>query len=160
MDTNAVLALPDGMTGAWQSIEESLSKVLKIEKDGGFEGTVSFTLTGAKNYAGTELGVYNSGNLTVSARPAEILLNYETTIPMKAGETPKVTVRVKDSDGNYMSGVTVDAVIANTLLAEIEESAVTDADGKAVFNAEALLPGLTTATFTVNGTSVKLRLFV
>lgn len=154
MDTNAVLALPDGMTGAWQSIEESLSKVLKIEKDGGFEGTVSFTLTGAKNYAGTELGVYNSGNLTVSARPAEILLNYETTIPMKAGETPKVTVRVKDSDGNYMSGVTVDAVIANTLLAEIEESAVTDADGKAVFNAEALLPGLTTATFTVNGTSV------
>jgi|LSQX01.2.fsa_nt_gb hypothetical protein len=154
MDTTADLTLPDGMTGTWQSVEESLSKVLKIEKDGGFEGTVSFTLTGAKNYAGTGLGVYNSGNLTVSTRPAEILLNYETTIPMKAGETPNVTVRVKDADGNHMSGVTVDAVIANTLLADIDLSTVTDNDGKAVFNAEALLPGLTTATFTVRGTSV------
>lgn len=154
MDTSAVLAISDGMTGVWQGIENSLSKVLHIVKDGFFEGTVSFTLNGAKNYAGTALGAYNSGNLTVSTRPAEILLNYETTIPMKAGESHNVTVRVKDSDGNYMQGVTIDAVISNTLLATISSGAVTDVDGKAVFSAEALLPGLTDITFTVHGTSL------
>ena len=73
---------------------------------------------------------------------------------MKAGETPSVTVRVVDSEGNYMSGVTVNASVANTLLAAIDASATTDADGKAVFSAAALLPGLTEVTFTVSGTSL------
>ncbi len=154
MDKTAQLTLPDGMSGTWQG-NDSYSKVLRITKPGGFTigDTVVLTISGAKNYAGTALADY-SDSLIVGARPAEILLNYESVVTMKAGETPNVTVRVKDSEGNYMSGVTVEAEVANTLLATIDASAVTDADGKAVFAASSLLPGLTEITFTVNGTTL------
>ncbi len=69
---------------------------------------VSFTLDGAQNYTGKALASYNSGELTVSARPAEIVLNYESIILAKAGTEKGISVRVKDSEGNYMEGVTVD----------------------------------------------------
>ena len=154
MDKTAQLTLPDGMTGTWQG-NDSYSKVLRITKPGEFTigDIVILTISGAKNYAGTALADY-SDSLIVGAHPAEILLNYESVVTMKAGEAPNVTVRVKDSEGNYMSGVTVEAEVANTLLATIDASAVTDADGKAVFAASALLPGLTEITFTVNGTTL------
>ena len=155
MDKTAVLTLPDGMTGEWQGTD-TYSKVLHITKDGGFTKgqQVALTISGAKNYAGTALPNY-SATLRVGARPAEIILNYESVVAMKAGATPNVTVRVKDSDGKYMSGVTLDAVIGNDLLATIDASAVTDETGKAVFAANALLPGLTDITVSVHGTTLK-----
>lgn len=156
MNTIVPLTLTDGMTGTWQNTEGSFSKILHITKSGGFApgSTVSFTLSGAENYAGTKMVAYASGDLAISSCPAQIILNYETTVSIQAGTTPTVTVRVKDSEGNYMSGVTVDASSSNTLLAAIDSNAVTDSDGKAVFNASALLPGLTDVTFTVHGTSL------
>ena len=61
----------------WQSVDSGYSKVLHITKAGGFQkgSKVSFTLDGAQNYTGKALASYNSGELTVSARPAEIVLN-------------------------------------------------------------------------------------
>ncbi len=154
MDTAAALTLPEGMSGTWQG-DEAYSKALRVTKEGGFTkgDAVNFTLSGAQNYAGTALADYQN-DLTVTARPAEIVLNYETVFAMKAGSTPHVTVRVKDSEGQYLSGVTVSAEVANPLLAVVGASAVTDEEGKAVLDASALLPGLTEMTFTVEGTTL------
>ena len=79
-----------------------------IHISGGFQkgSKVSFTLDGAQNYTGKALASYNSGELTVSARPAEIVLDYESIILAKAGTEKGISVRVKDSEGNYMEGVT------------------------------------------------------
>ena len=79
MDTEKEIILPAGMTGMWQSVDSGYSKVLHITKAGGFQkgSKVSFTLDGAQNYTGKALASYNSGELTVSARPAEIVLDYE-----------------------------------------------------------------------------------
>lgn len=154
MDTAAPLTLPEGMSGTWQG-GEAYSKALRVTKEGGFTkgDAVDFTLSGAQNYAGTALADYQSA-LTVTARPAEIVLNYASVIAMKAGETPRVTVRVKDSEGQYLPGVTVEAAVTNNLLATVAASAATDEEGKAVLDAAALLPGLTEMTFTVSGTTL------
>ena len=157
MDTTKEITLPTGMTGVWQSVDNGFSKVLHITTTDGFQkgSTVSFTLDGAQNYAGKALASYSSGELTVSARPAEIILNYESVISAKAGTTRDLTVRVKDTDGNYMQGISVNAVIGDTDFAKLaDSSAVTDEDGKAVFQMDTDLPGYTDITFTVDGTSL------
>ncbi len=157
MDTSKQIILPSGMTGNWQSIDNGYSKILHITKEDGFElgSTVSFTIDGIQNYAGTALPSYSSENLTVLARPAQIILNYENIICAKAGTNSTITVRIKDSCGNYMENVTVTAKIKCPDLASLEtESVITDENGKAVFNSENHLPGHTTITFTVKGTSL------
>ena len=156
MDTEKEIMLPAGMTGMWQSVDSGYSKVLHITKAGGFQkgSKVSFTLDGAQNYTGKALAFYNSGELTVSARPAELILDYESVIFAKAGTEKEITVRVKDSEENYMEGVTVEAEFGNTLMAALYSgSEVTDAEGKTVFTANALLPGYTDITFRAAGTS-------
>lgn len=158
MDTAKEITLPAGMTGTWQSVDSGYSKVLHITKAGGFQkgSTVSFTLDGAQNYAGKAFAFYNSGELTVSARPAELILDYESVIFAKAGTEKEITVRVKDSEGNYMEGVTVEAELGNTLIAALYSgSEVTDAEGKTVFTADALFPGYTDITFRAAGTSLE-----
>ena len=157
MDTTKKITLPEGMTGTWQSVDSGFSKVLHITKKDGFKkgSTISFTIDGAENYAGKALASYQSEELTVSARPAEIILNYESVISAKAGVTRELTVRVKDADGNYMPGVTLEAVIGNTDIAGLaDSSAITDETGKAVFGMNTELPGLTDITFRVEGTSL------
>ena len=90
------------------------------------------------------------------ARPAEIVLDYESVILAKAGTEKEISVRVKDSEGNYMEGVTVEAELGNTLTATLlSGSEVTNADGKVVFTANALLPGYTDITLWVAGTSLE-----
>ena len=86
-------------------------------------------------------------------------MNYESIILAKAGTEKGISVRVKDSEGNYMEGVTVEAELGNTLTATlISGSEVTDADGKVVFTANALLPGYTDITLRVARTSLERRL--
>lgn len=157
MDTSKEISLPAGMVGTWKSIDSGYSKILHITKTGGFKkgSTVSFTLDGAQNYAGKALPSYNSGELTVTARPAEIILNYESVISMKVATTRQLSVRVKDADGNYMPNVTLEAAIGNADFARLaENTAVTDENGRAVFNMDTKLPGYTDITFTVAGTSL------
>lgn len=157
MDTTKKITLPEGMTGTWQSVDSGFSKVLHITKKDGFKkgSTISFTINGAENYAGKALASYQSEELTVSARPAEIIVNYESVISVKAGVTRELTVRVKDADGNYMPGVILEAVIGNTDIAGLaDSSAITDETGKSVFGMNTELPGLTDITFRVEGTSL------
>ena len=157
MNTEKQLSLPDGMTAQWQDIENGYSKVLHITKQDGFEkgSTVTIALDGAENYAGTALPSY-SQQLTVNARPAEIILNYDSVISSKSGVERNVTVRIKDADGNYMPNVTLDAVVGNTEFAVVSnKQTVTDENGVAVFRLQTLLPGYTDITFSVVDTSLK-----
>ena len=157
MDTSKGISLPSGMVGTWKSIDSGYSKVLHITQTGGFKkgSAVSFTLDGAQNYAGKALPLYSSGKLIVTARPAEIILNYESIISMKVAEERRLSVRIKDADGNYMPNVTLEAAVGNADFARLaENTAVTDENGRAVFNMDTRLPGYTDITFTVAGTSL------
>jgi putative ubiquitin-RnfH superfamily antitoxin RatB of RatAB toxin-antitoxin module len=153
MDKSAPLTLSGGLTGVWQG-DALYAKVLRIPLSGFSLGaTVSFTRPGARNYAGVAMADYTN-SLPVSPRPAEILLNYDTVVAMKAGEMPNVTVRVKDTEGNYMQGVTVEAFVANTLLAAMDADAVTTRTAQPFSAPPRCLPGLTDLTFSVQGTSL------
>ena len=157
MDTSKGISLPSGMVGTWKSIDSGYSKVLHITQTGGFKkgSAVSFTLDGAQNYAGKALPLYSSGKLIVTARPAEIILNYESIISMKVAEERRLSVRIKDADGNYMPNVTLEAAVGNADFARLaENTAVTDENGRAVFNMDTRLPGYTDITFTAAGTSL------
>lgn len=157
MDTSKEISLPSGMVGTWKSIDSGYSKVLHITQAGGFKkgSAVSFTLDGAQNYAGKALPLYSSGKLIVTARPAEIILNYESIISMKVAEERRLSVRIKDADGNYMPNVTLEAAVGNADFARLaENTVVTDENGRAVFNVDTRLPGYTDITFTAAGTSL------
>ena len=157
MDTSKEISLPSGMVGTWKSIDSGYSKVLHITQTGGFKkgSAVSFTLDGAQNYAGKALPLYSSGKLIVTARPAEIILNYESIISMKVAGERRLSVRIKDADGNYMPNVTLEAAVGNADFARLaENTAVTDENGRAVFNMDTRLPGYTDITFTAAGTSL------
>lgn len=163
MNTTQALSVPSGYSYEWinkvqvsDTDKTQYSKVLRLKPavSSKVGDSVSITLNDAVNYAGTKLPAYSSGKIIAAPRPAEIVLNYETTIAANAGESNSLTVRVKDNEGKFMSGVKVNASITNTYLAEISESAVTDSSGQAIFNLDSKLPGLTTANFSVEGTSV------
>lgn len=60
-----------------------------------------------------------------------------------------------------MEGVTVEVELGNTLIATLlSDSQVTDADGKAVFVADILLPGYIDITFRATGTSLEKTLML
>ena len=114
MSVTKTLTIPDGYTYEWAektpvNTESNIcySKVLRLIPNNKAKvgDTVSVSIEGAENYAGTSLSKYSSGSLTVVPRPAKIVLNYEDQISVHMGEnpTPRVTVRVLDSDGNPIS---------------------------------------------------------
>lgn len=170
MSVTEDLTIPDGYTYEWAektpvNAESSIcySKVLRlIPKIKAKVGdTVSVTIDGAKNYAGTSLSKYNSGSLTVVPRPAKIVLNYEDQISVHMGEdpTPRVTVRVLDSDGNPISGLKILAVASSDFYASISPvNDITGEDGIATFAVEGLLPGKTKLTLSVENTSLRVSI--
>ena len=170
MSVTEDLTIPDGYTYEWAektpaNAESSIcySKVLRlIPKNKAKVGdTVSVTIDGAKNYAGTSLSKYSSGSLTVVPRPAKIVLNYEDQISVHIGEnpTPRVTVRVLDSDGNPISGLKILAVASSDFYASISPvNDITGEDGIATFAVEGLLPGTTKLTLSVENTSLRVSI--
>ena len=164
MSTTDTLTVPEGYTCEWVNKEKvnaesstEYSKVLHLKKSAALGDPVSITLSGAKNYAGKELAVYSSGDLTVAVEPVELLLNYETQIAVLVGEAkdPRVTVQVLDAGGQPIPGLTVTAAIEDTAYATITDvQSTTDEDGVATFSVKGLLPGWTEATFAVEGSSL------
>lgn len=148
------LLFPDKEVSPTDS-DKYFGRILRIGKSdyNDLTGTVKVTLKGAVNYAGKNLADYESEELSIKARPASLILNYETLI-LPAGEESTVKVRVKDRDGNLMKDVKVNASLDSDWYATIDATATTDADGVAIFNAKGLLPGKTAVTFTVDGTSL------
>lgn len=166
MDTVAPLTVPDGWTYAWVDAEPvsatdatTYAKVLRLTPPAPLSigDLTAVTLSGAKNYAGTNLPAYDSGELTVTARPASMKLNYANQVAVLIGEspTPRVVVTVLDDAGAPLPGLTVGATAASGLFAGVTAvSAVTDDNGAAIFSVNGFLPGLTSLTFTVDGTTL------
>lgn len=170
MSVTEDLTIPDGYTYEWAektpvNAESSIcySKVLRLIPNNKAKvgDTVSVTIDGAKNYASTSLSKYSSGSLTVVPRPAKIVLNYEDQISVHMGEdpTPRVTVRVLDSDGNPISGLKILAVASSDFYASISPvNDITGEDGIATFAVEGLLPGKTKLTLSVENTSLRVSI--
>ena len=163
-DASDIVATIDGAAASnynWQNAEESpsgekYSKVVRIPTPSGTKvgDKLGIKISSAKNYADIPMASPYEEEREVTHRPTEIELSYEDVINMKPGEKKGIVVRVKDENGDYMEGLTVEALIDNTYLAEIAASGTTDANGAVTLNAEALLPGLTSATFKVAGTTL------
>jgi len=162
MDTAAALTVPAGYTAVWVDPEpagdgsgKTYARVLRLTPDDPAQtgDAAAVTLSGAVSYNGQALPDY-AQDLVVAARPAEIRLNYETTVSVQAGTAKNLTVRVFDGAGDPMRGVTLNALSGNIYLATIAASAVTDDAGAAVFALDPLLPGLTTLHFSVAGTTL------
>lgn len=170
MSVTKTLTVPDGYTYEWAektpvNTESNIcySKVLRLIPNNKAKvgDTVSVTIDGAKNYAGTSLSKYSSGSLTVVPRPAKIVLNYEDQISVHMGEdpTPRVTVRVLDSDGNPISGLKILAVASSDFYASVSPvNDITGEDGIATFAVEGLLPGTTKLTLSVENTSLRVSI--
>lgn len=170
MSVTEALTIPDGYTYEWTektpvNTENNIcySKVLRLIPNNKAKvgDTVSVTIDGAKNYAGTSLSKYSSGSLTVVPRPAKIVLNYEDQISVHMGEdpTPRVTVRVLDSDGNPISGLKILAVASSDFYASVSPvNDITGEDGIATFAVEGLLPGTTKLTLSVENTSLRVSI--
>lgn len=183
MQTDAVRVTGiDGATCEWVDTEESgdpddgdvvYSRVLHIRKHGGFAAgsTVEFGIAadGVTSYNGKGLeAAYGSGGLVVVQRPASILLNIEGDEEGKATElkeqveaTDDIDAYVVDAAGKPLANQRVTVVCGSNDLAAIASLAdassttvVTNEDGKASFNLAAHLPGMTSLTFLVEGTSL------
>lgn len=170
MSVTKTLTIPDGYTYEWAektpvNTESNIcySKVLRLIPNNKAKvgDTVSVSIEGAENYAGTSLSKYISGSLTVVPRPAKIVLNYEDQISVHMGEnpTPRVTVRVLDSDGNPISGLKILAVASSDFYASVSPvNDITGEDGIATFAVEGLLPGTTKLTLSVENTSLRVSI--
>lgn len=170
MSVTKTLTIPDGYTYEWAektpvNTESNIcySKVLRLIPNNKAKvgDTVSVSIEGAENYAGTSLSKYISGSLTVVPRPAKIVLNYEDQISVHMGEnpTPRVTVRVLDSDGNPISGLKILAVASSDFYASVSPvNDITGEDGIATFAVEGLLPGTTKLTLSVKNTSLRVSI--
>lgn len=170
MSVTKTLTIPDGYTYEWAektpvNTESNIcySKVLRLIPNNKAKvgDTVSVSIEGAENYAGTSLSKYSSGSLTVVPRPAKIVLNYEDQISVHLGEdpTPRVTVRVLDSDGNPISGLKILTVASSDFYASISPvNNITGEDGIATFAVEGLLPGTTKLTLSVENTSLRVSI--
>lgn len=166
MNTADALTVPAGYSAQWVDPEPvsegsavEYARVLHLKPTAGtLSGKVSVTLGGAKNYAGTPLGNYGSGKLTVQVCPTAMELNYTDAVAVLVGEdpSPRVTVRVTDSTGIPIPDLTVQAAAENDLFAAVTAvSATTDAQGIAVFSVAGQLPGYTDLTFCVAGAGLQ-----
>lgn len=138
------------------ALEAGFSKMLRIPVPAGTKvgDNLQVQLDGAESYTGKVLG-QTSFSVTVAPRPTTIAFNFDETISLQAGTSRPTTARVFDGDGNPMEGLQLAASTDNELLAKADATeAVTDADGAAKLQLDALLPGMSTLTVQVEGTSL------
>lgn len=134
-----------------------LSRVLRIcyadAREAG--STVAFDLDGARNYAGTAMSAWASGELTVGMRADKLKLNVEQAVTMLEGDDFELVAHVTDKDGKPLTGVTVSVGLDSEAICSADAmQAVTGEDGAATFMLHGALPGLTTLTATVDGTAL------
>lgn len=153
--------LGEDCTFEWVGPEEGadgrqVAKALRIKPAKAFEAgsTVELSLAGAVNYAGIPMDGWNSGQLAVGARAAELKLNVEQGYSLVTGQSCEVSAYVCDASGQPLSGQLVNASMGSSVVAGLgggleTESAMTDADGIARFALSGEAPGMTDLTVTV-----------
>ena len=98
--------LGEGCTLEWVGPEEGadgrqVAKALRIKSAKALEtgSTVELSLTGAVNYAGIPMDGWNSGQLAVATRAAELKLNVEQGYSLVTGQSCEVSAYVRDASG-------------------------------------------------------------
>ena len=134
-----------------------LSRVLRIRYADACEAgsTVAFELDGARNYAGTAMARWTSGELVVGVRADKLKLNVEQAVTMLDGSDFELVAHVTDKAGKPFAGAKVSVGLESSAICSVDATqAVTGEDGAATFVLHGALPGLTTLTATVDGTAL------
>lgn len=134
-----------------------LSRVLRIRYADAREtgSTVAFELDGARNYAGTAMACWASGELVVGVRADKLKLNVEQAVTMLEGSDFELVAHVTDKAGKPFAGAKVSIGLESSTICSVDASqAVTGEDGAATFVLHGALPGLTTLTATVDDTAL------
>lgn len=134
-----------------------LSRVLRICYADAREtgSTVAFDLDGARNYAGTAMPAWTSGELAVGVRADKLKLNVEQAVTMLEGSDFELVAHVTDKEGKPFAGATVSVGLEFSAICSVDATqAVTGEDGAATFALHGALPGLTTLTAAVDGTAL------
>lgn len=134
-----------------------LSRVLRIRYADACEvgSTVSFELDGARNYAGTAMARWASGELVVGVRADKLKLNVEQAVTMLDGGDFELVAHVTDKAGKPFAGAKVSVGLESSAICSVDATqAVTGEDGAATFVLHGALPGLTTLTATVDDTAL------
>lgn len=134
-----------------------LSRVLRIRYADAREtgSTVAFELDGARNYAGTAMARWASGELAVGVRADKLKLNVEQAVTMLEGGDFELVAHVTDKAGKPFAGAKVSVGLESSAICSVDATqAVTGEDGAATFVLHGALPGLTTLTAAVDGTAL------
>lgn len=150
------------VTYAWLDKQDDpngkpLSRVLRIRYADAREAgsTVAFELDGARNYAGTAMARWASGELVVGVRADKLKLNVEQAVTMLEGSDFELVAHVTDRAGKPFAGAKVSVGLESSAICSVDAiQAVTGEDGAATFALHGALPGLTTLTATVDGTAL------
>ena len=132
-----------------------LSRVLRIRYADACEAgsTAAFKLDGARNYAGTAMARWASGELVVGVRADKLKLNVEQAVTMLDGGDFELVAHVTDKAGKPFAGAKVSVGLESSAICSVDATqAVTGEDGAATFVLHGALPGLTTLTATVDDT--------
>lgn len=145
--------LGEDCTFEWVGPEEGADgrQVAKALETG---STVELSLAGAVNYAGIPMDGWNSGQLAVATRAAELKLNVEQGYSLVTGQSCEVLAYVRDASGQPLAGQLVVANVGSSVVAGLgggleTANAVTDANGVARFALSGEAPGMTDLTVTV-----------
>ena len=153
--------LGEGCTFEWVGSEEGadgrqVAKALRIKPAKALEAgsTVELSLAGAVNYAGILMDGWNSGQLAVGVRAAELKLNVEQGYSLVTGQSCEVSAYVRDASGQPLAGQLVVASVGSSVVAGLgggleTASGATDANGVARFTLSGEAPGMTDLTVTV-----------
>lgn len=153
--------LGEDCTFEWVGPEEGadgrqVAKALRIKSAKALEtgSTVELSLTGAVNYAGIPMDGWNSGQLAVATRAAELKLNVEQGYSLVTGQSCEVSAYVRDASGQPLAGQLVVANVGSSVVAGLgggleTANAETDANGVARFALSGEAPGMTDLTVTV-----------
>ena len=134
-----------------------LSRVLRIRYADACEAgsTVALELDGARNYAGTAMERWASGELVVGVRADKLKLNVEQAVTMLDGSDFELVAHVTDKAGKPFAGAKVSVGLESSAICSVDATqAVTGEDGAATFVLHGALPGLTTLTAAVDGTAL------
>ena len=153
--------LGEDCTFEWVGPEEGadgrqVAKTLRIKPAKALEAgsTVELSLSGAVNYAGIPMDGWNSGQLAVATRAAELKLNVEQGYSLVTGQWCEVSAYVRDASGQPLAGQLVVANVGSSVVAGLgggleTANAETDANGVARFALSGEAPGMTDLTVTV-----------
>lgn len=134
-----------------------LSRVLRIRYADAREAgsAVAFELNGARNYAGTAMARWASGELSVGVRADKLKLNVEQAVTMLEGSDFELVAHVTDKAGKPFAGAKVNVGLESSAICSVDATqAVTGEDGAATFVLHGALPGLTTLAAAVDGTAL------